>query len=575
MFNRSTRVIPLLSSDDANDELEETYLEKQINKKPATTAVTPATIEYSNSQEIEFDEVQRPGDSINNAISSDDKLDRLDTGSVLASTATTPVVRPTGAIKKTFSSEFRPSPAARFGRLDESPQENAMFTTKQQLFAHETDMPTAHTAAVRRPSMNGGMVRRDSFLNPINTALPQAIRFIDFQVLKSIGKFPLYEQDKTICVGVKQIDTTESLIVYVSYNHKFLDSRMYQCCIDGISSILSTQKNFKSCYIWIDKCCIVQNENINELTDIMQILSLCDCILTPISTESSFDKNIIDNYTSDYTCVEWNDVDCGYINQNINRLTVLCSTFTPVNASKANKFSQVMSLFHDQNLRPHFIYGATQHRINRIPVLLPPLNYSYFNELDPKKGKVCPHYERELVDGLVDRLLPIIKYKTIGWNGEVNTNGLPHGSGVLVGENWSKYEGEMRDGNLYGKGKMKFPNGNMYDGDWVDGKKEGEGVYRNIAGIEYRGNYLNNKRHGKGRYVYGSGVVYEGDWVEDRCHGVGKQIYTDGSVYEGQFDRDNISGQGKFVYANGSTYILTDRFMKVEILPAFLAKQVV
>lgn len=59
--------------------------------------------------------------------------------------------------------------------------------------------------------------------------------------------------------------------------------------------------------------------------------------------------------------------------------------------------------------------------------------------------------------------------------GHVNSQGLRHGKGFLLGEKGMWYEGDWEDGLMSGEGAKQFPSGDRYEGHYVAGQRNGWG----------------------------------------------------------------------------------------------------
>lgn len=178
--------------------------------------------------------------------------------------------------------------------------------------------------------------------------------------------------------------------------------------------------------------------------------------------------------------------------------------------------------------------------------------------------------------------------------------GVPHGTGVGIFEDGSKYTGEWQaglrnglgtfeesNGNIYngswsedekgGEGKQSWPNGDSYQGNWSKGKRSGKGTliqkngnryvgnWRNdqLDGSgtfsyadksKYEGNWRNGLRHGSGTYYFADGSKYKGAWQQDKRHGFGEMSWKDGRYFQGNFAEDKLNGKGKMTWANGCNY---------------------
>lgn len=62
-----------------------------------------------------------------------------------------------------------------------------------------------------------------------------------------------------------------------------------------------------------------------------------------------------------------------------------------------------------------------------------------------------------------------------------------HGSGVMIYNQSTKYEGNFVDGQREGKGTYYFGDGRSWEGEWYVNLQNGEGVYRNESGQKETG----------------------------------------------------------------------------------------
>jgi hypothetical protein len=163
------------------------------------------------------------------------------------------------------------------------------------------------------------------------------------------------------------------------------------------------------------------------------------------------------------------------------------------------------------------------------------------------------------------------------YHGQVKSNGLKRGYGMLKRANNDVYIGFFRDDQIDGKGFMKYANGDsyegefltneregwgiyicaktgaVYDGEWKEGKKHGKGKCQYADRGDYIGSWENGKRHGKGVCNY-SGFRYKGEWKDDKPHGKGKITSPEGDTYLGHYEMGKRHGQGQCTYANGDVY---------------------
>lgn len=158
-----------------------------------------------------------------------------------------------------------------------------------------------------------------------------------------------------------------------------------------------------------------------------------------------------------------------------------------------------------------------------------------------------------------------------------STDRLPHGRGVMLYADGSRYGGEWKDGTQHGKGVMITATFE-YEGDWDSDKMHGTGTihYKHNSGVvglvvrgiqllspfeqvnkplEYRGEFHKvHHRHGHGQMTYENGDAYEGEWANNRRCGQGTMRYESGEKYVGTWIDDTRSGEGTISYATGAVF---------------------
>jgi hypothetical protein len=89
---------------------------------------------------------------------------------------------------------------------------------------------------------------------------------------------------------------------------------------------------------------------------------------------------------------------------------------------------------------------------------------------------------------------------SLGHTGETNAEGVPHGSGKLIDDDLSIYEGDFADGVPHGKGKRIFKSGNIesYEGEWLSGAMTGRGKIKYRNADSYWGEVKDGLPHGLG-----------------------------------------------------------------------------
>ena len=99
------------------------------------------------------------------------------------------------------------------------------------------------------------------------------------------------------------------------------------------------------------------------------------------------------------------------------------------------------------------------------------------------------------------------------YTGYVDSDNQPHGYGVMLYNDSSKYEGEWHRGLPNGRGKLTESNNDTYEGEW-----------------------LMDKAHGFGKYTTTT-KTYIGMWANDLYEGKGEEKFSDGSVFIGSFSK--------------------------------------
>lgn len=147
------------------------------------------------------------------------------------------------------------------------------------------------------------------------------------------------------------------------------------------------------------------------------------------------------------------------------------------------------------------------------------------------------------------------------YEGQVNIDGVPHGTGRYERPNQNVYEGEFSLGKLHGWGVMTDSEGNRYTGTWANNMREGSGIELFADGSRFEGLFSKDKKSGHGR-VCSSGVlytvdrdVYEGQFANGMFHGFGTYKWKSKQVYVGNWADGKISGKGKLLYSNGDIFV--------------------
>lgn len=149
-----------------------------------------------------------------------------------------------------------------------------------------------------------------------------------------------------------------------------------------------------------------------------------------------------------------------------------------------------------------------------------------------------------------------LNYSNGYYDGDVNSQNVPHGQGIFYWNSGDTYTGKWENGSMNGYGVFKSQVGDRYEGYFVNGERHGRGQYVRSAGDVYIGDWKNNKRNGNGKEIHPDGSYYDGEWKDDKANGFGKFCVNHEIYYEGQWANDDWCGHGKFVN-KGTTLIGT------------------
>ncbi len=120
---------------------------------------------------------------------------------------------------------------------------------------------------------------------------------------------------------------------------------------------------------------------------------------------------------------------------------------------------------------------------------------------------------------------------------------------------FSKYEGEIKNGFPNGQGILTFPDGEKYVGEYKDGQRNVQGTYTWNDGGKYVGEYKDGKYDGQGTYTWSDGRKYEGEYKDGKKNGQGTKTWTNGDMYEGKFKDGEYDGQGTYTWSDGREYV--------------------
>jgi hypothetical protein len=172
------------------------------------------------------------------------------------------------------------------------------------------------------------------------------------------------------------------------------------------------------------------------------------------------------------------------------------------------------------------------------------------HEIEKNLKKAKTHYKNAANYGHKEAERAYKRLENVGYEGETNADGKPHGKGTKYREK-AIFEGEWFDGSFV-KGKVFHSNGDKYEGEYKDDKLS-FGAYTFQNGQRYEGGWIDGKINGKGIYTY-EGFRYEGEFKDMEFDGYGIYLYSVGNRYEGGWKEGNFHGKGVFTYANGQRF---------------------
>lgn len=133
------------------------------------------------------------------------------------------------------------------------------------------------------------------------------------------------------------------------------------------------------------------------------------------------------------------------------------------------------------------------------------------------------------------------------FTGQVNAKGEPHGRGVLLYSDGTRFCGQWQGGKRSGHGVWTTASGAKYDGEWKSDEWHGEGVETEISGGVYTGTYKSGQRSGRGEYRRKDGGGYDGEWKHGLMHGSGRLTEPSGDAYSGQMKDGLRCGKGEWI----------------------------
>lgn len=194
----------------------------------------------------------------------------------------------------------------------------------------------------------------------------------------------------------------------------------------------------------------------------------------------------------------------------------------------------------------------------------------------------CRQLFMEHKDEMIVDIKKIVFENGDRYKGDVNEDGLPHGTGHMdynCNGYYAHYDGQWVNGERSGKGHYhRSSKGggacHIYDykGDWLHDKEHGQGVARESdeTGVHlstvteiYTGGFREGKRHGHGviekdnfdgNFTDGQDR-FEGNFVDGKTMGHGIMEYANGDRFEGEFDGYLMpQGHGVYTFRSGLSF---------------------
>ena len=123
------------------------------------------------------------------------------------------------------------------------------------------------------------------------------------------------------------------------------------------------------------------------------------------------------NWYDDYRAAAWNEGPYSYTQRGWCRVEMFFAANIPVidDRSRAERCFQHGFKVHVLNgVRPHLLYGTGESKRLQPPKILPPMQNSLYDKLDPLKGKLTVPSDRAKIEELYENLRPYFKKRLEG-----------------------------------------------------------------------------------------------------------------------------------------------------------------
>jgi len=371
------------------------------------------------------------------------------------------------------------------------------------------------------------------------------LRFVPFAAFKANGcvprfgaapdfKHPLSKRgNDNLCIPLHKFDREKTAFIFVS--HRWLTPRpgaaghpddvdthcKHELICEAVARLKGPNspipENFKVA-LWMDFSCVNQDgAPAAELEERMAaLIGVCDLLLTPVadSDHASWKLPIsFNNAIEDYQAPAWRE----YWRRAWCRVEAFLAAVVPVESyqERARLFRGGMNVALSAGRRPQVIFGHKEVAENRPPLFLPPMLNTTFHKYAPAKGNLTSEGDRPVIIALTETARRHVHDDDIGYQGERNAQGEPHGNGRCLFDDGGVYDGEWADGAQHGTGTYLWSWGDSYTGGWQRGKKHGQAVHTYADGGKFVGAMADDMRNGYGRFKYGHGDEYDGYYVND------------------------------------------------------------
>jgi len=405
-----------------------------------------------------------------------------------------------------------------------------------------------------------------------------AMRFVAFEDFLEAGRIPRFGSkasfvhplsgccNHNLCRPYESFDRQSTCFIFVS--HRWLSSaqahpddgnemRKHELICEAVQRLqgVCIPLDFHIA-LWVDFSCVNQDgAPAIELEERMaSIIGLCDMLITPVvdleheQWEMPF---AFVNPIEDYRAAHWRE----YWGRAWCRVEAFLAAVVPppmgtgTFQDRSKHFKGGLQKGLADGRRPHVIFGTKELVHDVMPVFLPPMLGVTFSRYDPAQGNLFAEGDRPVIRKLTETARKHVKEMDVGYIGECNERGEPHGKGRCVYEDGNYYQGDWKDGKRSGHGKFTYTWGDTETGVWLDDVAHGHFIQVFADGGRFDGEIRNGKRNGPGHFRYHWGGWLHGEYVDDKKL-FGQQLMPDGTLTVLRW-KDHESGAYSVVAGEG------------------------